>query len=133
MVIKNFSGEFSCPKGAKNLSITPFSQKSAINLLSSPIFHPIGPPAFFYHKTNSFPRRLRLGHEPANGRYKGLNGFVMRPYLAFQLGHLASQVFMVASISRSLTKARTTKTLTSTARGVFKTLASMMAPCSVKA
>jgi hypothetical protein len=40
---------------------------------------------------------------------------------------------LVAIISRSRTKARTTYTLTSTARVVFNTLASMMAPCSVKA
>ena len=37
------------------------------------------------------------------------------------------------SCSRSLTKARTTKTLISTAFGLFKTVAAMIAPCSVKA
>ena len=39
----------------------------------------------------------------------------------------------VATISRSFTKARTTNTLISMARGVFKRLAAMSVPCSVKA
>ena len=44
----------------------------------------------------------------------------------------ASSLCVIAN-SRSRTKALTTATLAATAIGLFKTLASMIAPCSVKA
>ena len=47
--------------------------------------------------------------------------------------NLAARSLFVASIARNRTNALTTWTLISTARGLFSTIAAMMAPCSVKA
>ena len=47
--------------------------------------------------------------------------------------NLAASALCEASVSRRRTKARTTKTLISIARGEFNTVAAIMAPYSVKA
>jgi hypothetical protein len=53
--------------------------------------------------------------------------------LGFELCEGRASSLFEASISRSWTKARTTWTVISTARGLLKIVAAMMAPCSVKA
>ena len=72
-------------------------------------------------------------HELPNRRDELPDRVVMPGEFAFELVELASQLFVCQHGLLSLTNARTTNTLTSTARGEFNSPAAMNAPCSEKA
>src|SRR5438132_11632035 len=72
-------------------------------------------------------------HELADGFEDVDDRPIMRLELPLELLDLLRKFLLDASIWRSFTKARTTKTPISMARGELRTLAACIAPCSVNA
>ena len=83
-------------------------------------------------ESNLPPRRFGRNHELPDRVDKFLNFTVVGIQSVFQFINLGGE-FLIASISRKRTKARTTNTLIVMACCELSTVAAMIAPCSVNA
>lgn len=84
-------------------------------------------------EADAFRPELRRRHELSNGVKQRLDMFIVAGDLAFQFCEVVSKCLVRCQHSPKPNEGpRTTYTLISTARGLFNTMAVMMAPCSVK-